>query len=106
MAEMRRVLLIAAASAALTGATAGPASADILSDLGVSTEGLVTLPQGFDPLTNFDPLSIDMAIGLPDDGTPRPVDMTTDWIRNPPGTPVKKSSKAARKRKKGRRARR
>lgn len=106
MAEMRRVLVIAAASAALTGAAATPASADILSDLGVSTEGLATLPAGFDPLTSFDPFSIQTTIGLPDDGTPRPVDMTTDWIRNPPGTPVKKSSKAARKRKKSRRARR
>lgn len=107
MAVMRRLLVTTIAAAALAGASAAPASADVLSDLGVSTEGLVNLPAGFDPL-NFDPLAIDMAIGIPKPVVPVPIDMTTKWMPTgkPLTAPSRASKKASKRRKKSRRARR
>ena len=102
---MGRLLVTIAAVAALAAATAGPARADVLSDLGVSTEGLVNLPQGFDPLTQLDPLGIDLAIGLPSVPGTAPIDMTNKW-NTPPGQPItKKTSASSKKKRKSRRAR-
>ena len=101
MALMGRLLVTIAAAAALVAGTAGPAKADVLSDLGVSTEGLVNLPPGFDPLTSLDPLGIDLAIGLPQAPGGVPIDMTTKWTTNPPGQPITKKTSASSKKKKG-----
>jgi hypothetical protein len=88
---MRRIAAIGVAAVAL-GVSTGPASADVASDLGLSTAGLATLPAGFD-LASFNPLTINSTIITPKPA-PYPVDMTVGTIRNPPGTPAKKASKA------------
>lgn len=108
MAWMRRIALAGLCTAALAGAAAAPASADVVSDLGLLPEGLATLPVGFDP-NNFDPLAIESNIIQP--GPTLPVDMDGSALRNPPGTAAQKpaasatKAKKARKNKRARRAR-
>jgi len=96
MAVMRRLLVIAALATGFAGASAAPASADLVSDLtalGVGAEEL---------------LSIETSIGLPQAPGLVPIDMTTKW--RPVGKPLTKPSSASKaakkKRKKTRRARR
>ena len=107
MDAMRRILLSALIASALTGAAAAPASADILSDLGVSTAGLSYLPAGFD-INTINPLEIETQIHVAS-STPHPVDRTNATMWDPPVTPIKKSTssrKASAKKRKSRRARR
>lgn len=104
---MRRIALAGLCTAALAGAS--PASADVISDLGLLPEGIALLPAGFDP-NNFDPLAIQSNIIQP--GPTLPVDMDGSAVRNPPGTAAQKppatatKAKKARKTKRSRRARR